>query len=38
MFAVTPKPYEGYRGCFLTAANNSPEEAYIFLVVVEAGE
>jgi hypothetical protein len=38
MFAVSPKPYEGFRGCMLMAANNSPRVAYISLAVVEAGK
>jgi hypothetical protein len=38
MFAVISKPYEGFRGCFLVAGNNSSREVYIFLAVVEAGE
>jgi hypothetical protein len=37
MFAVIPKPYEAFRGCFFTTGNNSPREAYIFLPL-EAGE
>jgi hypothetical protein len=38
MIAVIPKPYEGFRGCFLTTASNSPKVVYIALSVVEAGE
>jgi hypothetical protein len=38
MFAVIPKPYEGFRGCFVTTGNNSPRKSYIFFTSVEAGE
>jgi hypothetical protein len=38
MFVAKPRPYEGFRGCFLTAANNSTISEYICLAVVEAGE
>jgi hypothetical protein len=38
MFVVIPKPYAGFRGCLLTAENNSPRESYILLAVVEAGD
>jgi hypothetical protein len=38
MLIVSPKPYEGFRGCFITYANNMPRISYTLLVFMETGE
>jgi hypothetical protein len=38
MLIVSPKPYEGFRGCFVTAATQNNMPSYILLVLVETGE
>jgi hypothetical protein len=37
---VSPQPYEGFRGCFVTAAHTSSMSriTYILLVLLETGE